>query len=67
MAIRLSSLYGKKIFSSRANFVGEVDDIYIDTDDGEAVGLTLSDEEGVAIPYPRINAMGDIVLVQAKS
>ena len=65
---RLSELYGLRIYSDRARYVGAVEDVAIDDKEGTVVGLVFGRREGkaISIPYTSIMALGDIVLVYSK-
>ncbi len=65
---RLSELYGTRIYSDRARFVGTIEDAVIDDKEGTVVGFVFGRKEGkaISIPYNGIMAIGDIVLVYSK-
>ena len=67
MVMRLSKLYSKQIYNTKGYYVGYVDEVLIQIDRGEGrvVALVLPGEK-VGIPYDRVTAIGDIVLVKAK-
>jgi sporulation protein YlmC with PRC-barrel domain len=64
----MSEYYGMRIYSDRARYVGEVEDVVIDDREAAIVGLAFGRREGkvTSIPYNSIMAIGDIVLVQTK-
>ncbi len=67
MVMRLSRLYGKQIYNTKGNYVGYVDEILIEVDRGEGRVLALGlPGEKVGVPYDRVTAIGDIILVEAK-
>ena len=67
MVMRLSKLYGKQIYNTRGYYVGYVDEVLIDIDRGYGKVLALGlPGEKVGIPYERVTAIGDIILVKAK-
>jgi sporulation protein YlmC with PRC-barrel domain len=67
MVMRLSRLYGKQIYNTRGNYVGYVDEILIEIDRGSGRVLALGlPGEKVGVPYNRVTAIGDIILVEAK-
>ncbi|WP_457753880.1 PRC-barrel domain-containing protein [Thermococcus sp.] len=67
MVMRLSKLYGKQIYNTRGYYVGYVDEVLIDIDRGHGKVLALGlPGEKVGIPYDRVTAIGDIILVKAK-
>ncbi|ASJ09071.1 hypothetical protein A3L11_07445 [Thermococcus siculi] len=67
MVMRLSKLYGKQIYNTRGYYVGYVDEVLIEIDRGrgKVVALGLPGEK-VGVPYDRVTAIGDIILVKAK-
>ncbi|NJE55305.1 PRC-barrel domain-containing protein [Thermococcus sp. 21S9] len=67
MVMRLSKLYGKQIYNTKGYYVGYVDEVLIDIDQGrgKVLALVLPGEK-VGVPYDRVTAIGDIVLVKAK-
>ncbi|WP_209477305.1 PRC-barrel domain-containing protein [Thermococcus stetteri] len=67
MVMRLSSIYGKQIYNTRGNYVGYVDEVLIEIDQGrgKVLALVLPGEK-VGVPYDRVTAIGDIILVRAK-
>ncbi|QDA32376.1 hypothetical protein FH039_06130 [Thermococcus indicus] len=67
MVMRLSKLYGKQIYNTKGYYVGYVDEILIDIDRGQGKVLALGlPSEKVGVPYNRVTAIGDIILVKAK-
>lgn len=67
MVMRLSKLYGKQIYNTKGYYVGYVDEVLIDIDRGYGKVLALGlPGEKVGIPYNRVTAIGDIILVKAK-
>ncbi|AFK21880.1 PRC-barrel domain-containing protein [Pyrococcus sp. ST04] len=69
MVMRLSKIYKKKIYNTRGKYVGEVDEVIIDIGEkyGKVLILALPGERKVGIPYDRVTAVGDIILVEATS
>ncbi len=65
---RLSEIYGMRIYSDRARFVGTIEDAVIDDKEGTVVGFVFGRKGGkaITIPYNGIMATGDIVLVYSK-
>ena len=65
---KMSEYYGMRIYSDRARYVGEVEDVVIDDKEGVVAGLAFGRREGkvTSIPYGSIMAIGDIVLVRTK-
>jgi len=67
MVMRLSKLYGKQIYNTRGYYVGYVDEVLIEISQGEGKVLALGlPGEKVGVPYGRVTAIGDIILVKAK-
>lgn len=67
MVMRLSKLYGKQIYNTKGNYIGYVDEVLIDIDRGRGRVIALGlPGERVGIPYERVIAIGDIVLVKAR-
>ena len=67
MVMRLSKLYGKQIYNTKGYYVGYVDEVLIEIDRGYGKVLALGlPGERVGIPYDRVTAIGDIILVRAK-
>jgi len=67
MVMRLSKLYGKQIYNTKGYYVGYVDEVLIEIDSGEGRVLALGlPGERVGVPYDRVTAIGDIILVKAK-
>ena len=67
MVMRLSKLYGKQIYNTKGYYVGYVDEVLIEIDRGYGKVLALGlPGEKVGIPYNRVTAIGDIILVKAK-
>lgn len=67
MVMRLSKLYGKQIYNTKGNYIGYVDEVLIDIDRGRGRVIALGlPGERVGIPYERVTAIGDIVLVRAR-
>jgi len=67
MVMRLSKLYGKQIYNTKGYYVGYVDEVLIEIDRGRGKVLALGlPGEKVGVPYDRVTAIGDIILVKAK-
>lgn len=76
MSIRLSELYGLDIYTQNAKFVGSVEDIIVDSDEGKVVRLiteriknnilTRDNAEQMirkSVGYNKVLTLGDIVIV----
>ena len=66
--MRLSRLYGMRIYNDHGRFVGEIDDVMIEDREGMVVGLVFGRRGStvLSVPFGSILAIGDIVLVQTK-
>ena len=67
--MRISKFYGLPIYSSKAEYVGIVNDVVLDFDIGEIFGLALGQESGVqnvAVPFKDVVAVGDIIIVKTR-
>ncbi len=67
--MRVSDYYGKDIYSDRGYYVGEVQEVMLDPDESELVGLTIgtTDEGGHRlVPYEWVSAVGEIIIVSAE-
>ncbi|MCD6248271.1 MAG: PRC-barrel domain-containing protein [Hadesarchaea archaeon] len=67
--MRVSEYYGMRIYSDRARYVGSVQDVVLDDEDGEIFGLALErrGDKVATVPYSSVMAIGDIILVRTKS
>ena len=77
MGTRLSELYGMDIYTSKAQYVGKVEDVILNVDKGEVMrlclqsfrgsGLTRDDVNRVlqdeSISYDDVVEVGDIIIV----
>jgi sporulation protein YlmC with PRC-barrel domain len=74
MKTQITELFGMQVYTDKAVYVGDVDDIVVDVDakkiDSLAVGnlnselMELKGSPGVKIPYRIIKCIGDIVLIR---
>ncbi|HIP84178.1 MAG TPA: hypothetical protein EYH15_01630 [Methanothermococcus okinawensis] len=77
MAIKVSEILNKKIYTTQGYYVGEVYDAMIDTDKAVVSGIVVSDvyrgclkdkvddpSKKVVIPYRVVEAIGNIILVK---
>ncbi len=57
-----------KIYSDRAHYVGVVQDVVLDDEEGKILGLAFGSrgESVTTVPYESVMAIGDIVLVRSK-
>lgn len=46
MSMRVSQLYGKDIFTEKAEYVGKVEDVILNLEEGEVMRLTLKSFRG---------------------
>ena len=65
---KLSEIYGMRIYSDRARYVGSIEDAVIDDKEGMVVGFVFGRKGGkvISIPFNSIMAIGDILLVYSK-
>ncbi|HIQ38485.1 MAG TPA: hypothetical protein EYH53_00550 [Methanothermococcus okinawensis] len=77
MAIKVSEILNKKIYTTKGYYVGEVYDAMIDTEKAVVSGIVVSDvyrgclkdkiddpSKKVVIPYRIVESIGNIVLVK---
>ena len=74
MKSAITELFGMKVYTENAVYVGDVDDVIINVDtkkmESLALGnvnrevLDLTNFKGVKIPYRIIRAVGDIVIIR---
>jgi sporulation protein YlmC with PRC-barrel domain len=74
MKTDITKLFGAQVYTEKAIFVGEIDDVVLDVDgkkiDSIAVGnlnpelLELKGFRGIKIPFRIIRSIGDVVLVR---
>ena len=77
MAIKVSEILNKKIYTTKGYYVGEVYDAMIDTEKAVVSGIVISDayrgclkdkiddpSKKVIIPYRAVESIGNIVLVK---
>lgn len=66
--MKVSDYYDIPIYSDSGNYVGKVQDVVLDLDEGEVLGLGFGEREGkiTTVPYENVMAIGDIILVQSR-
>lgn len=74
MQDEITRLIGRDVYSNNGVYVGEVEDVQLETDDRRISGLALGDineelfdqddQKGVIIPYRWVSAVGDIVIIK---
>ncbi len=77
MAIEISKVYGKKIYDTDGEYVGEANDLILDTEEGKAVRITTRELDKLStkrelsetlkqnsVLYDRVESVSDIVLVR---
>jgi sporulation protein YlmC with PRC-barrel domain len=79
MAIQVSSVsdtYAKDVFTDKGFFCGKVEDIECDLKrfkvrslviraiKGSYLGKMLGDKKGVVIPFPMVQAIGDVIIIK---
>jgi len=76
MSLRISQLYGRDIFTEKADYVGKVEDVILNLEGGEVMRLTLKAFRGETVPpeevrrviteesigYNEIVRVGDIII-----
>lgn len=64
--MKVSEYYDLPIYSDKGRYVGEVQDVVLNLDKGEILGLGFGQEEGKVrtVPYEHVMAIGDIVIVR---
>ncbi len=67
--MKISDYYNMNIYSDKASFVGQVQDVVISDEEGRVIGLAFEQrgDKVATIPYDSIMAIGDIVLVKSKT
>lgn len=73
MHAEITSILGLDVYTQKGVFVGRVDDVVLNPEQGEVSGLALGDlnrelfdqkSKGVIIPYRWITAIGDIIIMR---
>jgi sporulation protein YlmC with PRC-barrel domain len=73
MNAEITSLLGLEVYTQKGVFVGRVDDIVLNPEQGAVSGLALGDvnrdlfdqkSKGIIIPYRWVTAIGDIVIMR---
>ncbi len=75
MNAEITSLLDQEIYTQKGIFVGRVDDVVIDPENGVVSGLAIGDvnkeiidvkskSKGVIIPYRWVIAVGDIIIIK---
>ena len=73
MAMTISSLYNKDVYTEGGKYVGKVVDALIDPDAGKVVGLLIDTRGSTyfqgpsrykAIPFERVISVHDIILIR---
>jgi len=72
----LTALIGREVYTTEGMFVGEVEDLRIDTEDRSVTGLALTEvrrsdviddpaatRDGVLLPYRVVRDVGDVILI----
>jgi sporulation protein YlmC with PRC-barrel domain len=65
LTVRVSNLYDKEVFSSSGNHLGRIENVMIEAREGRVSAILLKGKTG--IPYERVTAVGDVVIVQASN
>lgn len=66
--MKVSEYYGLDMYSDRGKYIGEVDEVMLDTEKGEIAGLVFEKqgEKYKAVPYPSVMAVGDVVIAKSQ-
>lgn len=72
MEDEITRFIGRDVYSNNGVFVGEVEDVQLDTQKGEISGLAVietnkelfDENKGVIIPYRWVSAVGDIIIIK---
>jgi len=79
MAVQVSSVsdtYSKDVFTDKGYFCGKVEDVECDLKrfklrslviravKGSYLGRMLGDKKGVVIPFPMVQAVGDVIIIK---
>ncbi len=73
MNAEITSLLGLEVYTQKGIFVGRVDDIVLNPEQGAVSGLALGDvnkdlfdqkSKGIIIPYRWVTAIGDIIIMR---
>ncbi len=73
MNAEITSLLGLEVYTQKGIFVGRVDDVVLNPEQGAVSGLALGDlnrdlfdqkSKGIIIPYRWVTAIGDIIIMR---
>jgi len=73
MHAELTSLFGLNVYTDKGLYVGNVNDVVIETADRTVTGLALArinrelfdvNRDGIILPYRWVIAIGDIIIVK---
>lgn len=73
MNAEITSLLGLEVYTQKGIFVGMVDDVVLNPEQGAVSGLALGDvnkdlfdlkSKGIIIPYRWVTAIGDIIIIR---
>lgn len=64
----VSDYYGLDMYSDKGYYIGEVQEVMLDLDEGEVVGLVFerNEERNKMVPHRSVMAIGDIIVVSTK-
>lgn len=67
--MRASEYYDMSIYSDNGNYVGEVQEVVLDLDEGTVLGLGFGKNQDrvTSVPYENVMAIGDIILVKSEA
>ncbi|KXA91724.1 hypothetical protein AKJ57_00100 [candidate division MSBL1 archaeon SCGC-AAA259A05] len=65
--MKASDYYGLDMYSDKGYYIGEVQEVMLDLDDGEIAGLVFErrGESNKMVPYGSVMAIGDIIVVKS--
>ncbi len=66
--MKVSEYYEMPIYSDNGRYIGEVQDVVLDLDEGKVLGLGFGQREDkvTTVPYESVMAIGDIILVRSE-
>jgi len=71
--VKLTSLFGKKVYSVLGKYIGDVVDVIIDLKERRvtkidvSVKLPSNDKQRILIPYHWLSTIGDVILIKKET
>ncbi|KXB01408.1 hypothetical protein AKJ41_01550 [candidate division MSBL1 archaeon SCGC-AAA259O05] len=64
--MKVSDYYGLDMYSDKGYYIGEVQEVMLDLDEGEVAGLVFErkGKRNKMIPYGSVLAIGDIIVIK---